>query len=164
MTKRGTMPDEITFLPLRSQPLAILTAQLGPAQMLGQTPQGNRKIAPVLGGTLRGPRLNARLLPFGGDWALTRADGVLTLDVRLTVETDDGALIHLTYTGMRHGTPEVLARLARGESVDASEMYFRIAPRFETSAPDYLWLNRLLAVGVGERLPEGPRYHIHEIL
>lgn len=158
------MPDEPSFLPLHSRPLAILTAELAAPQMLGQTPQGNRKIAPVLGGTLIGPRLQARILPFGGDWALTRADGVLTLDVRLTAETSDGALIHLTYTGMRHGPPEILARLAKGDPVDPSEMYFRIAPRFETAAPGYQWLNRLLAVGIGERLPAGPRYHIHEVL
>jgi hypothetical protein len=158
------MTQTAAFLALHSRPLAILTALLGPAQALGDTPQGNRKIVPVLGGTLIGPRINARILPFGGDWALTRPDGVLTLDVRLTAETDDGALIHVTYTGQRHGPPEVMARLARGESVDPAQMYFRIAPRFETAAPGYAWLNRLLAVGIGERLPQGPRYHVHEIL
>jgi len=158
------MHDDTVFLPVETCPLAILTAQLGPPQALGDTPQGNRKIVPVIGGSLIGARINARVLPFGGDWALTRADGVLTLDVRLTVETDDGALIHVTYTGMRHGPPDVMARLARGEPVDPASMYFRIAPRFETAALGYLWLNRLLAVGIGERLPQGPRYHIHQVL
>jgi len=158
------MPDDTAFLPLLTQPLAILTVQLGPPQLLGTTPEGERKIVPVIGGTLKGPRIDARLLPFGGDWALTRADGVLTLDVRLTAQTGDGALIHVTYTGQRHGPPAVMARLARGEAVDPQEMYFRIAPCFETAAPAYLWLNRLLAVGIGERLPQGPRYHIHQVL
>ena len=158
------MADTTPFLPLHSRPLAILTALLAAPQALGDTPQGNRKIVPVVGGSLVGPRINARVMPFGGDWALTRADGVLTLDVRLTVETDDGALIHVTYEGQRHGPPAVMARLARGEPVDPAEMYFRIAPRFETAAPGYVWLNRLLAIGIGERLPHGPRYHIHEIL
>jgi hypothetical protein len=152
------------FLPLRTRPLAILTALLAPAQSLGQTPEGNRKIVPVLGGSLVGPRIDARILPGGGDWALVRADGVLTLDVRLTAETHDGALIHCTYTGQRHGPPEVMARLAKGEHVDPSDMYFRTAPRFETSDARYDWLNRILCVGVGERLPDGPRYHIHEVL
>lgn len=150
-------------LPLATRPLCILYAELGPAQALGDTPQGNRKIVPVLGGTVTG-RLAGRVLPGGGDWALTRADGVLTLDVRLTVEAADGALIHVAYTGMRHGPPAVMARLARGERVDPSDMYFRIAPRFETAAPQHAWLNRILAVGVGERLPTGPQYHIHEVL
>lgn len=152
------------FLPLHTRPLAILTAELAPAQALGQTPQGNRKIVPVLGGRMDGSHLKGRILPGGGDWALTRSDGVLLLDVRLTVETDDGALIHCTYTGQRHGPPAVMQRLAQGEHVDPSEMYFRIAPRFETSDSRYDWLNRLLAVGIGERLPKGPRYHIHEVL
>lgn len=152
------------FLPLETRPLAILTAKLAPAQGLGNTHAGNRKIVPVLGGSLIGPRITARILPGGGDWALTRADGVLVLDVRLTLETSDGALIYCTYHGQRHGPPEVMARLGRGEKVDPSEMYFRIAPQFETADERYAWLNRLLAVGIGERLPAGPRYHLHEVL
>jgi len=155
---------EAAFLPLSTRPLAILTAELAPAQSLGQTPAGIRKIVPVLGGTVHGSRLSGEILPGGGDWALTRADGVLLLDVRLTIQTKDGALIHCTYTGQRHGPPAVMARLAKGEHVDPSEMYFRIAPRFETADPGYQWLNRILAVGIGERLKQGPRYHIHEVL
>ncbi|MFN6978437.1 MAG: DUF3237 domain-containing protein [Gemmobacter sp.] len=153
----------IAMLPLATRPLLILSVDLAPAQALGGTPQGDRKIVPVLGGTVEG-RVTGRVLPGGGDWALTRADGVLTLDVRLTVEAADGGLIHVTYTGMRHGPAAVMARLAAGERVDPSEMYFRIAPRFETAAPAHAWLNRILAVGVGERLPAGPRYHVHEVL
>lgn len=147
----------------RTRPLAVLTAELGPAQAHGATPYGQRKIVPVTGGRMEG-RINGRILPFGGDWALVRSDGVLELDVRLTVETDDGALIHVTYTGMRHGTAEDLAALARGEPVSPERLYFRIQPRFETAAPDWLWLNRLLCIGMGERLANGPRYHLHEIL
>ena len=152
------------MLPLSLRPLAVLTARLDAPQKLGQTPAGDRKIVPVLGGIVEGPRFSGEILPFGGDWAVTRADGVLLLDVRLTVRTDDGALVHVTYSGMRHGPEAVMARLAAGDAVDPSEYYFRIQPRFETAHPDYLWLNRLLAVGVGERLADGPRYHIHEVL
>ncbi|MFN3644141.1 MAG: DUF3237 domain-containing protein [Gemmobacter sp.] len=151
------------MLPLETRPLLILSVDLAPAQALGATPQGDRKIVPVLGGRVEG-RVTGRVLSGGGDWALTRADGVLMLDVRLTVEAADGGLIHVTYTGMRHGPAAVMARLAAGERVDPSEMYFRIIPRFETAAPAHVWLNRILAVGVGERLPAGPRYHVHEVL
>lgn len=148
----------------KTRPLAVLTADLGPAQALGETPRGIRKIVPVLGGSLEG-RVSGRVLPgAGGDWALTRADGVLELDVRLTVEAADGALIHVTYQGMRHGTPEDLAALAEGRPVDPARLYFRILPRFETAAPHWAWLNRLLCVGIGERLASGPRYHLHEIM
>ena len=148
---------------LSSRPLAVLTADLGPAQALGGTPRGTRKIVPVTGGKIEG-RINGKILAFGGDWACTRPDGVLELDVRLTIETDDGALIHMTYEGMRHGTQEDLQALAEGKHVPPERLYFRIQPRFETSAPDWTWLNRILCVGIGERLSSGPRYHLHEIM
>lgn len=160
----GVVRDPLEFLPLRTRPLAILVAHLDPPQSLGNTPSGNRKIVGVRGGTFIGSRISGMILPGGGDWALTRGDGVLTLDVRLTIQTDDGALVFCRYSGMRHGPPEVMERLAKGESVDPSDMYFRIAPRFETADTRYAWLNRLLAVGIGERLPQGPRYHVHEVL
>jgi len=152
------------MLPVATRPLLVLHALLDKAQALGDTPAGNRKIVNVIGGSFGGERLRGRILPGGGDWALTRPDGVLLLDVRLTLQTDDGALVYVRYEGMRHGPTEVMARLAAGKPVDPGEMYFRIQPRFETSDSRYLWLNRLLAVGVGERLPDGPRYHVHEVL
>jgi hypothetical protein len=152
------------LLPIATRPLMILTAVLDRAQALGDTPAGNRKIVNVLGGTVEGERVTGRVLPGGGDWALTRADGALLLDVRLTIETDDGALIFCRYEGIRHAPGEVIARLAAGAHVAPSEMYFRTQPRFETAHPAYTWLNRILTIGIGERLPEGPRYHIYEVL
>jgi Protein of unknown function (DUF3237) len=152
------------FPPLATRPLMVLTAVLDRPQALGDTPSGNRKIVNVLGGTVKGERISGRVLPGGGDWALTRADGALLLDVRLTLETADGALVFCRYEGIRHAPPEVMARLAAGQPVAPSEMYFRIQPRFETADPRYAWLNRILAIGTGERLAEGPRYHIHEVL
>ena len=152
-----------TLYPLESAPLALLTAILDTPNNLGATPAGERKVVPVLGGRIEGERLCGRILAGGSDWALTNAAGILNLDVRLVIETDDGALINCQYQGMRHGPPEVMARLAAGGSVDYRDIYFRIAPRFDTSDPRYDWLNRILAVGIGERLPEGPRYHIHAI-
>lgn len=143
--------------------LGTLTADLGDPQALGDTPRGTRKIVPVVGGRMEG-RVDARVLPGGGDWALTRPDGVLELDVRLTLETRDGSLIYMTYHGMRHGSDADIAALGRGEHVPPERLYFRIAPRFETAAPQWSWLNRILCIGYGERLKTGPRYHIHEIL
>jgi len=129
------------------------------------TPYGLRKIVPVLGGTFTGERLNGSILPTGGhDWAMTRADGVLVLDVRLVLETDDGAQILMTYRGIRTGTPAVLARIASGEYVDPAEYYFRIVPFFETGSEKYAWLNSIVCLGFGERVKAGPRYTVHEIL
>jgi hypothetical protein len=135
-----------------------------PPQKVGAVPHGMRAIAPITGGTFEGPRLRGKVLPGGGDWTLLRTDGVLELDLRLTLETDDGALIYLASFGLRHGPPEVLAALGRGEPVDPSRYYFRTAPRFETSAPQYAFLNRLVAIAVGDRRASGPIYSIFEIL
>ena len=137
---------------------------VAPPQKLGAVPHGTRVIAPITSGTFEGPRLRGRVLPGGGDWTLLRPDGVLELDLRITLETDDGALIHLTSFGLRHGPPEVLAALASGESVDPSKYYFRTTPRFETSAPPYAFLNRLIAISSGDRRPGGPIYTIDEVL
>src|SRR6266850_3218374 len=135
-----------------------------PPQKLGAVPQGTRVIAAIAGGTFEGPRLRGKVLPGGGDWTLLRPDGVLELDLRITLETDDGALIGLSSFGLRHGPAEVLAALSRGEPVDPSEYYFRTAPRFETSAPEYAFLNRVMAIASGDRRAGGPIYSIEEIL
>jgi hypothetical protein len=150
---------------LKSRPLFVLEASLDLPQVNEATPAGGRKIVTVNGGSFAGDRLRGCILTGGAaDWALTRNDGSLVLDVRLTLETDDGARIFMTYRGVRHGPPEVLARLGRGEKVDPAAYYFRIVPAFETGAPGYAWLNNIVAVGIGERLAAGPRYTIFEIL
>ena len=135
-----------------------------PLQMVGATPIGDRHIAKVAGGSFAGPKMKGTILPGGGDWLLLRADGTLQLDVRATLKTDDDALIYMTYRGIRHGPPEVMERLNKGEKVDPSEYYFRIAPFFETGAEKYDWLNRVVSVGTGQRLASGPIYEIYQIL
>jgi hypothetical protein len=134
------------------------------AQKIGAVPIGTRVIAQVASGHFEGPRLRGKVLPGGGDWTLLRGDGVLELDLRLTLETDDGALVDMRSFGLRHGSPEAIAALARGERVDPSTYYFRTTPRFETAHPKYAFLNRLLTVSSGDRRPEGPIYTIDEIL
>jgi hypothetical protein len=134
------------------------------AQRIGAVPHGTRVTAPIAGGHFEGPRLRGKVLPGGGDWTLLRADGVLELDLRITLETDDCALIHMTSFGLRHGPPEVIEALARGEKVDPSSYYFRTTPRFDTGHPKYGFLNRLLAVSTGDRRAQGPIYTIDEIL
>src|SRR6267143_4749367 len=147
-----------------SRLLMTLQVVVPPPQKLGAVPHGTRLIAPIASGTFEGPRLRGKILPGGADWLLLRSDGVLELDLRITLETDDGALIYMTSFGLRHGPPEVLAALANGQSVDPSKYYFRTTPRFETSAPPYAFLNRLIAISSGDRRPGGPIYTIDEIL
>lgn len=143
----------------------LMTLQVAVAgmQKIGVVPHGTRVTAPIVSGHFEGPRLRGKVLPGGGDWTLLRGDGVLELDLRLTLETDDGALIHMTSFGLRHGPPEVIAALARGERIDPASYYFRTTPRFETAHPKYAFLNRLLAVARGDRQPEGPIYTIDEL-
>ena len=143
--------------------MTLQVAVVGP-QKIGAVPHGARVTAPIASGHFEGPRLRGRVLPGGGDWTLLRGDGVLELDLRVTLETDDGALTHMTSFGLRHGPPDVLAALARGETLDPSSYYFRTALRFATGQPKYAFLNRLVAVSRGDRRPEGPIYTIDEIL
>jgi hypothetical protein len=149
---------------MSSRRLMTVTLAVGPVQRLGTVPHGARSIVPVTGGDFEGPRLRGRVLPGGGDWLLLRPDGVLELDLRVTLETDDHALIHMTFQGLRHGPPEVFAALGRGEVVDPASYYFRTVPRFETATDKYAFLNRIMAVGVGETRPGSAVHRIDEIL
>ncbi len=149
---------------MNQQLLMTLEVAVATPQKIGAAPHGVRAVAPIAGGSFEGPRLRGKVLPGGSDWTLLRGDGVLELDLRLTLETSDGALISMTSFGLRHGPSEVIAALGRGELVDPSRYYFRTAPRFETSAPQYAFLNRLVAIAVGDRRASGPIYSIFEVL
>jgi hypothetical protein len=151
-------------LPLRAEFLMRLCAELEPAQPVGDTPLGLRQILYVKGGEFSGPRVKGKLLPGGGDWLLKRTDDVFQLDVRITLCTDDGALIFVTYRGISTITPEVRQRILKGEVVDASQYYFRTTPYFETASQRYAWLNRLVAVGVGKRNSTSVEYSIYAIM
>lgn len=154
----------ITDAPLlQLRPLLVFNVSVGPLVDAGGPPGALRRIGSIDGGTFAGDRLNGTVMAGGADWQTVRGDGAVLLDARALLRTDDGATIALTYTGIRHGPAHVMARLARGEEVDPASYYFRIVPRFDTSAPRYEWLNRIVAVGTGVRLPQGPVYWISEI-
>jgi hypothetical protein len=143
----------------------VMEVKVGTPLNIGAVPHGSRRTAPLAGGTFEGPRLRGTILAGSSvDWQLLRSDGVLEMDLRLTLRTDDGALISMSSFGLRHGPPEVIAAIGRGETVDPSTYYFRTMPRFETAHPAYSFLNRRLAVASGDRRPEGPIYTIHEVL
>ena len=135
---------------IRTRPLFDIRLHVPEVLDLGDTPLGRRRIAHVAGGEFHGERLRGAVVAApAGDWLLQRSDGVTVLDVRLLLRTDDGEPIYMTYRGLRHGPADVMARLAAGEPVDPDRYYFRIAPVFETSAPQYEWINRLVAIGPG---------------
>jgi len=149
---------------LRSQYLGRLTIEVGQSHMVGATPRGRLRVDVFGGGAFEGPRVKAKILSGGSDALVERNDRAMQPDVRLTLETDDGALIFVSYRGVRHGSPEAMAAIARGEIPDPSAYYLRNAPFFETAAPRYDWLNRIVAVGVGRRTPTQAIYEVHEIL
>jgi Protein of unknown function (DUF3237) len=132
--------------------------------VLGATPTTMRRIGIVPGGTFEGERLSGKVLDGSSDWQSIRSDGSTLLDVRLTLQTEDDALIAMSYQGIRRGPREVMERLDRGEQVDPADYYFRINPTFETATEKYAWLNGILAIGIGHRFPDGPIYNLFEIL
>lgn len=131
---------------------------------LEQTQAGHRRIVAIKGGLVSGPRLQGNVLDVGADWQIVRPDGTADLDARYAIRASDGALIYVMNRGVRHGTPEVLARLNRGEEVDPASYYFRSAASFETSAPQHAWLTRAIVVGVGERYPDRVIIRFWELL
>ena len=121
---------------------------------IGDTGSGVRRVVDILGGTVTGPLLSGRIRPGGADFQIIRADGAAELHARYVIEAADGGLVYVENTGLRTGPAEALARLNRGEPVDPALIYFRSAPRFETSAPHLRWLMQHLFVATGVRRPD----------
>jgi Protein of unknown function (DUF3237) len=149
---------------LSAEPIFRIHAELADILGLGRTPYGERRIINILGGRVDGAKLKGRILPGGADWQIIRADGAADLRARYAIETEGGARILVASDGLRHGPPDVMARLARGEPVDPALYYFRTAMRFETADPDVAWLNGILAVGRGSRAPRAVDLQVYEVL
>ena len=156
------LPSEMTAM--RSQLLFVFQIEVKPPRVIGATPGHDRRVGEIAGGRFEGERLRGKILSSGSDWQSLRSDGAVTLNVRLVMETDDGALIGMTYLGMRHGPKEVMDRLARGENVSPSEYYMRATPYYETASEKYGWLNRIVSVAYGHRMAGGAIYQVFEIL
>jgi hypothetical protein len=156
------LPDALKTV--RTRPLFVMHLDVRRLQIIGATPSSFRRIGVVPGGVFEGERLSGEVLDGGSDWQSVRPDGATTLDVRLVLRTKDDALIGMTYRGLRHGPAGVIERIERGEVVDPVSYYFRINPLFETAAPQYDWINRVMAIGVGHRLADGPVYSVFEVL
>ena len=137
-------------------------AALGQPVELGETEHGRRRIVPQTGGTFTGPALSGTLLAgASADWQIVKPDGTVLVDIRYTLQTDQGAVLYVQSQGVRHGSPEVLSRLGRGEEVDASEYTFRTSTRIETTAPELDWLNKGVFVSVGGRQSAGVIYETY---
>jgi len=156
------LPDALRSV--RARPLFRLHELVPPLYVVGQTPNGFRRVGVITGGSFAGERLSGEVVSGGNDWQNVRSDSCTKLDVRLLLKTTDGALIVMTYQVLRHGPPAVMQALDCGETIDPASYYFRLSGLFETSATKYDWLNRIIAIGTGDRHPDGPVYSIFEVL
>ena len=136
------------------EPFAALSVHVGPAQEIGTTPRGRRRLIPITGGHATGQGWTARVLPGGTDYQLLLHDGLAELDARYTLETDAGDLVFVQNFAVRCAPPAVMARLVRGEPVDPAQVYFRCTPRFETASAALGWINERVFVGTGARHPD----------
>jgi hypothetical protein len=149
---------------LASTHLMTLSLDVGFGAManIGQTPAGLRRIAPVNGGVFEGPRLKGTVLG-GADWVLNRPDAVMLIDVRLSLQTHDGAAIYLSYAGRFLAAPDVMARFGRGAQLDPSEYSLAVTARLECGHASYAWLNDVIAAGTGRQAPGGVTYELFAI-
>ena len=152
---------------IRTAPLFDMVVDLNPRLNFGDGPVGRRILFGSAGGSFEGPMLRGTVLAGGGDWALFRPDGAMMLDVRLTLRTEDDALVHMTYGGRWITPPELRAEMAdptKRHQVDPSRYYFRTNPLFETGAEKYAWLNDLVCVGSGYLIEGGIAYSISQVV
>jgi len=131
--------------------LMRIAADVGELMTMGGGPLGERRVVAITGGTFEGPALKGTIVPGGADWQIARADGVLDIDARYALRSDAGAHVRVVSQGYRHGPPEILAALGRGEEVPADSYFFRTVMRFETGDAGLQWLNRTIAVASAQR-------------
>jgi hypothetical protein len=144
-------------------PMTQIRCDVGPLVSLGPAPLGERRYVPLAGGTVEGPELSGSIVEGGVDWQWQRADGALEIAAHYVIRTDDGGLVEVQSTGLRHGPPAVMERLARGEPVAPEEYFFRTVVRFTTGAPGWLHLNKVMALAVGAREARVVRLDLYRI-
>jgi len=145
------------------QLLCEVRASLEPTTVIGDTAHGSRRMVGITGGTFAGPRLRGRVLT-GADWQFWRSDGITELEARYLLQTDDGVNIEVNNRGIRHGSPQVMQRLASGQPVDPALVYFRATPFLTAPSGPYEWLNRSLYLCSGTRLPDAVLLWFYQVL
>lgn len=146
--KPNPAPPQLSFV-------MELRVNVGTPVDIGDAPTGRRRIISIDGGTFDGPDVRGTVAAGGADWQIVRRDGVIELEARYTIQTDAGELIYVRNSGIRHAPAEIMQRLAAGEDVDPSLVYFRTVPTFETASPRLRSLTRAIHVGTAERHPRG---------
>ncbi|MFZ2998607.1 DUF3237 domain-containing protein [Sphingobium sp.] len=154
-TKAAQQPDD-PALAVPSLTLAMhVRVLIGAPQELGMVDGVRKRVIPITGGTVSGPRLSGTILPGGADWQSIRADGTADILARYTIQASDGALISIVNRGYRHGPAPVLARIAKGEMVDPALYYFRTTPRFEVASDGpHAWLGQTIFLCTAARFAD----------
>lgn len=147
------MPPTLEFV-------AHAQIELGEPVELGHVPTGVRRIIPITGGTIAGPRLRADIDNGGADWQIVSPDGTAVIDTRYSATMSDGSTLFLQTRGFRHAAPGVLARLAAGEPVAPSEYYFRLTVELECGSPDHAWVNNTVFVASAQRAADAVTYDL----
>jgi hypothetical protein len=141
-----------------------LSITIGAPIVAGDFGYGVRRIIPILGGAVRGESVSGRIFPCGADFQVIRPGGLTELEAKYGFETDDGAVVYIENVGIRFGPKDLLDRIAKGDVVDPSLIYFRSVPKFETGSAKYRWLMENLFIGVGARHPDRVEIDVHQVL
>ena len=149
---------------LHTRYVFTITALIGQVTTAGDLGHGVRRIIPIIGGEVRGPDVNGKVLAFGADFQIIRPDELIDLEAKYAFETDDGAIVYIENRGIRFGPVELLQKLRRGEAVDPKLIYFRTVPKFETGHDKYRWLMQRIFVASAARHADRVVIDVHMVL
>lgn len=149
---------------LQTKHVFSLAIKVGAPIVAGDIGHGIRRVIPILGGEVFGDGIKGTIFPVGADFQVIRPNGFTELEAKYAFEMDDGAIVYIENNGIRFGPKELLDRIAKGEIVDPTRIYFRSVPKFETGAEKYRWLTENLFIGVGARYPDRVELDVHQVL
>ena len=149
---------------LQTKYVFTITARIGEVTTAGDIGHGVRRIIPIVGGEVRGPDVNGKVLAFGADFQIIRPNELIELEAKYAFETDDGATVYVENKGIRFGPMELLQKLKRGEPVDPKLIYFRTVPKFETGSEKYRWLMEHIFVASAARHADRVVIDVHQVL
>ena len=149
---------------LQTKYVFSLAIKVGAPIVAGDIGHGIRRVIPILGGEVFGDGIKGTIFPVGADFQVIRPNGFTELEAKYAFELDDGAIVYIENIGIRFGPKELLDRIAKGEIVDHTRIYFRSVPKFETGSEKYRWLMENLFIGVGARHPDRVEIDVHQVL
>ena len=155
----------LTLPPPTLEHLCDLAVTIAAPVEVGQTPAGLRRMIPITGGTVTGPRVNGKVLAGGADFQLILGGGTQAhLDARYVIELDDGSRVFVQNTALRVASLENSQRIMNGQPVNPDEVYFRCQPKLEATTPEWAWLSESQFIGVGRRAPDGVFMSFYRVL